>query len=106
MLHIIPKLAFIHITVRTPVFLPFAETILDAIREFTRVGGTILPLISAKTMRFSIFILPCILITIRIDVCTLASLATIDPFTFKLVSILPLMDAIAVNFAIQPFTDI
>ena len=37
MLHIIPKLAFILITVWTPVFLPFAETILDAISELACV---------------------------------------------------------------------
>ena len=100
MLHIIPKLALIHITVRAPIFLPFSETILDAMSELSSVCSTILPFIGAKTVRFTVFILASKLITIFKNVCAFASLETVDPFAFVLISILPLMNAIAVDFAI------
>ena len=57
-------------------------------------------------MWFSKFVISAVRIAILKDIRALASLDSVDPLTFIFVTVLPLVDTVAVYFVFIPFTDI
>ena len=68
MLHIIEKLAFVIVAIRTGVFTPLSITVLHSLIKAADIRGLVIPLVLAKAIRFSQLICTSINITVHEDV--------------------------------------
>jgi hypothetical protein len=84
--------------------LPTTFTMLKALMELAYVEGTILPGVLTTTVRFPIFILSSIGISIFEKVCPLTMLQALFPFPFISISILPCVYPIPFSLRVSPFS--
>ena len=76
-------------------FLPFSFAMFEAILELTNIDASIFPLILALALRFAIIVDTCEYITISKEIRALTVLKAIEPFSFKTITIFPLMYTIS-----------
>lgn len=99
--------AFVRVAVRSiKALLPLAFAVFLPFVELADVDATIFPLVLAHSLGLSMLISTCEYVSICKNVGALAVLETVAPFTLISITILPLMNSVAVCFALFPLADV
>jgi len=100
-------LTFISVAVGCIYFLtPAALAVFHTVLEIAYIVAAVLPLVLAEAVWLSELVLARVNVTISENVCALAVLETVAPFSLISVSIFPFVDTISVSFGRSPLTDI
>jgi hypothetical protein len=83
---------------------PLPVAVLHALLELARIDASILPLVDSLPLWFSKGIVSLVYVSIGKAISSLPMLEAVDPASFELVSVLPLMHAIAISLAVLPLT--
>ena len=73
---------------------PFTLPALHAVLEIAGVGATICPLVLSESLRFSVYILPYVLVTIVEEITSIAVTKVLVPLSLIFVLVLPDMHTI------------
>jgi hypothetical protein len=87
-------------------FLPLSFAVFLSFLELTYVNAAIFPLVLAHSIGLALVVGACEDIAICKDVRALTVLETVAPLTLVSITVLPLMNSVAVCFALFPFANI